>query len=201
MKQRRYSYGLIAMLVFLVIGLFVIAWQLGTPLDGGRNMASMPPIAQSAGEAAQILQAWLKENWATDGAIVACTLTLSHQASVEANWTFQVYSAQKNHLLVALVQDHGVRILRDIVALYPPAVLSAVAWTQDSRDVLNIWWRAGGATAWNKTPKSTLALRLGMRADNIPVWQFTLEEAGTAEYWEIRADTGVVLEHVAGGQR
>ena len=59
----------------------------------------------------------------------------------------------------------------------------------------------GGSTAWNTTTASTLTVHLGMREDGSPSWQLTLvkDKDNVLEYWEICADTGVLLEHSSTG--
>lgn len=202
MKQRKQLYGLLILLAVMITGLLLVAWQLGSPQTGSGSTSSPPRLSQSAAEAAAVLRTWLTEHGSADDAIVACTLTLSPRTLAESGWTFQVYSAQKNRLLVARVHAEEVQILRDIVSRYPPVVLSAAAWKRDSEDILTTWWREGGASAWNATATPTLVLRLAMREDRIPAWQLTLEKDNTRamDYWEIRADTGMLLEHSSGGR-
>jgi hypothetical protein len=203
MKQRKWLYVVLIFLTVINIGVFVIIWQSGTSRGGSiGSLQSMPRLKQSAAEAATVLQSWLAENGPADGAVVACTLTLEHGVT-EGSWTFQVYSAKENRLLVTVVHEQEVRVLRDIAALYRPTVLSTTAWKQDIETVMKTWWRAGGSTAWNTTSTSTVAVRLGMREDGIPSWQLTLakDKGNVLEYWEICADTGVLLEHSSTGGR
>jgi hypothetical protein len=201
MKRRKWLYVALIFLTVVNIGVFVIVWQSGTPRGGSTGgVQSMPRLTQSAAEAATVLQKWLAENGPPDGAVVACTLTLKH-GTTESSWTFQVYSAKENRLLVTVVQEQDVRVLRDIAALYRPTVLATTAWQQNINTVMKTWWREGGSTAWSTT--STLTVHLGMREDGIPSWQLTLvkDKENVLEYWEIGADTGVLLEHGStGGQ-
>ena len=203
MELRKRLYAAVILLTVVIAGLLLLVWLGGQPLTG-KNTQPPPHLPQSAADAAAVLQAWLTDNWAADGVFVACTLTLSRHDPAENDWTFQVYSEQKNRLLVAMVQEREVKVLRDIVPLYRQLVLPEAAWKQDSPDILAAWWRAGGATAWNSPQASMMALRLGMREDGIPSWQLTLtpDDVSLLEYWEIRADTGALLEHSStGGQR
>jgi len=205
MKLRKRLYAVAILLAVVIVGLLLLAWIAGISPTSRIASAQPPPrLSQSAVDAAAVLQAWLTDNWAADGAFVACTLTLSRDDPVKNDWTFQVHSKQKNRLLVAVVRDQEVKVLRDIVPLYHQSVLSEAAWKQDSPDILATWWRAGGADAWNTPHASMMVLRLGMREDGIPAWQLALttDDANVLEYWEIRADTGALLEHSsAGGQR
>jgi len=204
MERRKWFYGLLILLSVVMIGLFLLVWQAGISRYGSAGASQSPPqLSQSAADAATVLQTWLPDNWAADGVIVACTLTLVKRAPTENNWTFQVYSAQKNRLLVAVVRDQDVQVLRDVAALYQQSGLPAEAWKWESKDILAVWWRSGGATAWNDAAASTVVLHLRMREDGIPSWQLTLEKAHASvlEYWEIRADTGMLLEHSSTGGR
>jgi hypothetical protein len=202
MKQRKWLYIALIFLTLVNIGVFIIVWQSGNSRGGGgfSSTQSMPRLKQSAAEAAKVLQTWLTENGPADGTVVACTLTLEHGVT-ESNWTFQVYSAKENRLLVTIVQEQDVRILRDIAALYRPTLLPTTAWERDINAVMKTWWREGGSTAWNTTSASTLTVHLGMREDGIPSWQLTLvkDKENVLEYWEICADTGVLLEHSSTG--
>jgi hypothetical protein len=202
MKRRKWLYAVLIVLTVVNIGVFVIVWQSGTsPGRSASSWRSMPRFTQSAAEAATVLQTWLAENGPADGAVVACTLTLNHSVT-KGNWTFQVYSAKEGRLLVTVVHEQEVQVLRNIAALYgPTAVLPTTAWKQDIDTVMKTWWREGGSTAWNTASPSTLTVRLGMREDGIPSWQLTLvkDKENVLEYWEIYADTGVLLEHSATG--
>lgn len=204
MEQRKWLYVVFFVLTIAALAFFVIIWQSGMPAGGGIGASqSLPRPAQSPAEAAAVLQTWMANNWAEDAHLVACTMTLSRRNPTEQNWSCQAYSTQKNRLLVALVQGEDVTVLRDIAALYRPTVLSATAWNRDIQDILKVWWRAGGSTAWNATSASTVTLHLGMREDGAPSWQVTLakDRLNTLEYWEIHADTGALLEHsTTGGQ-
>lgn len=204
MEQRKWLYVVVVVLTIITLSLFIIVWQSWMPRGSGGGAAQSPPrLAQSPADAATVLQTWIADNWTADAAIVACTLTLSRRNPTEHSWTFQAYSAQKNQLLVAVVQGQDVQVLRDIDALYRPSVLPATAWNQDIQNILKVWWRAGGSTAWNATATSTITMHLSVREDGSPAWQLTLvkDKLNVFEYWEIHADTGVLLEHTStGGQ-
>jgi hypothetical protein len=203
MKQRKWLYIALICLTVINIGAFVLIWQSGdSPGNSSDRLRSMPHVTQSATAAAAVLQTWLTENGPEDGAVVACTLTLGPTITTNG-WTFQVYSAKQNRLLVAVVQDRDVRVLRNIAALYRPTVLPATAWKQSSDAVMKIWWREGGSTAWNRTADITLTAHLGMREDATPSWQLTVanNKKDGLEYWEICAATGALLERSSiGGQ-
>lgn len=205
MELRKRLYAAALLLAIVIIGLIIVVWLGGIPSTGSARSSQPPPqLSQSATKAAVIMRTWLVDNWETDGAFVACTLTLSRHDPAESDWTFQVYSPQKSRLLVAMVHDQDIKVLRDVAALYPQSILPKAAWKRDSQDIITTWWRAGGATAWNSPQAAMMALRLGMREDGIPSWQLTLatDNVDELEYWEIRADTGALLEHsYAGGQR
>ncbi|MEJ5312091.1 MAG: hypothetical protein WHX52_20175 [Anaerolineae bacterium] len=202
MEQRKWLYVALFVLTIVALGFFIITWQSGMPAGGGIGVSqSLPSLVQSPAEAATILGTWMRNNWAEDARLVGCTLTLSRRNPTEQNWNCQAYSAQKNRLLVALVQGQDVKMLRDVTALYPPTVLAATAWNKDIQDILKVWWREGGATAWNATSTATLTIHLGMREDGVPSWQFTVtrDKLNSLEYWEIHANTGTLLEHSTTG--
>lgn len=204
MERQKRLYAVVILLAVVTLGLLLLVWQAGMSSSGGAASAQSPPhLSQSAGEAWAVLQAWLPEHWAADGQAVACTITLAKSASMDSEWTFQVYSPQKNHLLIVVVRGQDVQVLRDVAALYRQAVLPDTAWRRDSQEVLTTWWRAGGAAAWNAATTSSVVMHLGLREAGVPSWQLTrmTEDLATLEYWEIRADTGALLEHSStGGQ-
>lgn len=204
MELRRRLYTVVILLAVVIVGLLLLVWFAGTQPIGPNATQPPPQLSQSAGDAGQVLQTWINGNWAEDGAVVACNLVISKRESAQSHWTFQSYSTATNRLLVAVVQDQSVKVLRNITPLYRQSVLPQTAWKQDSQDILKIWWRAGGAAAWNKPEAQSLALRLGLREDNVPSWQLTLstDDLSPLEFWEIRSDTGELLEHSsAGGQQ
>lgn len=202
MEQRKWLYVALFILTLITLSLFIVVWRSGMPAgnDAGGSQ-SLPRIAQSPTDAATTLQNWMVDNWAEDGLLVACTLTLSRRDPTEQSWTCQAYSAQKNQLLVALIQGQAVRVLRETAARYRPAVLPATAWNQDIQTILKMWWRENGSTTWNATSTSAVTIHLGMREDGVPSWQLTLtkDKLNTLEYWEIDANTGALLEHSTTG--
>jgi len=207
MERRKWLYVGLFVMTMVTLSWFIIVWQSGGLADGGAQ--SPPRLAQSPTDAAKVLRDWLASNWADDAVITASTLTLSRHNPTEQGWTFQAYSAQKNRLLVTVVKGQDIQVLRDITALYRPTALPATAWNKDIQNILRVWWQAGGATAWNAPSTSTVTIHLAIREDGVPAWQLTLEKnkgghglQNNLEYWEIRADTAVLLEHSStGGQQ
>ncbi len=201
MQKRVYA------LTILLLGLaafilLVFVWQISmqrsaAPSGGAPAQAGPPRPAQPAGAAYTVFQDWSRTNWADDAVVIACTTIIHRRRPGGDGWTFQAYSAQKNRLMVALVQEQEVRVLREISALYHQTALPVSAWKKESAAMIDVWWREGGSTRWNAAGTQALALRLGVAANGVPTWQFSImtDDLNLLEYWEIRADTGALLEH------
>ena len=92
MELRKRLYTVVILLAVVIVGLLLFVWLAGNPAIGTESGITPPQLSQSVGDAAQILRTWIATNWAGDGSVVACTLTISKHDPATNNWTFQVYS-------------------------------------------------------------------------------------------------------------